>query len=124
MDSELVEETPPTQEETPAQGGKDSLIKLLSMPFSALSQRLKRTTLDLKETAVIETWGLIGQHVRDFTLYSESGVLGTTYLLFRVLYLYIYIYIYCWLKIKCKKSYTFENNFWKIKCKKGYTFNV
>ena len=91
MDSELVEETPPTQEETPAQGGKDSLIKLLSMPFSALSQRLKRTALDLKETAVIETWGLIGQHVRDFTLYS--GVLGTTYLLFRVLYLYKYIYI-------------------------------
>ncbi|XP_010661310.1 lanC-like protein GCL2 [Vitis vinifera] len=81
MDSELVEETPPTQEETPAQGGKDSLIKLLSIPFSALSQRLKRTALDLKETAVIETWGLIGQHVRDFTLYSESGVLGTTYLL-------------------------------------------
>ena len=31
--------------------------------------------------AVIETWGLTGQHVRDFTLYS--GVLGTAYLLFR-----------------------------------------
>ncbi|KAL6323044.1 hypothetical protein AAG906_023662 [Vitis piasezkii] len=74
MDSELVEETPPTQEETPAQGGKDSLIKLLSMPFSALSQRLKRTALDLKETAVIETWGLIGQHVRDFTLYSGTDL--------------------------------------------------
>ena len=23
-------------------------------------------------------------------------------------YIYINIYIYCWLKIKCKKSYTFE----------------
>ncbi|CBI28768.3 hypothetical protein VitviT2T_017735 [Vitis vinifera] len=78
---DYVAETPPTQEETPPQGGEDSLIKLLSMPFSALSQRLKRTALDLKETAVIETWGLTGQHVRDFTLYS--GVLGTAYLLFR-----------------------------------------
>lgn len=50
---DYVAETPPTQEETPPQGGEDSLIKLLSMPFSALSQRLKRTALDLKETVII-----------------------------------------------------------------------
>ena len=30
-------------------------------------------------------------------------------LLLKKFVLYLYKYIYCWLKIKCKKSYTFEN---------------
>ncbi|PSR95323.1 LanC-like protein [Actinidia chinensis var. chinensis] len=60
---------------------EDSLMKLLSMPYSSLSERLKRAGLDLKETVVVETWGLSGRRVRDFTLYS--GTLGTAFLLFK-----------------------------------------
>lgn len=67
------------EEETATTG--DSLLKLLSMPYAKLSQRFKRAALDLKETVVIETWGLTGQRVQDFTLYC--GTLGTAYLLFK-----------------------------------------
>ncbi|KAF7140428.1 hypothetical protein RHSIM_Rhsim06G0146700 [Rhododendron simsii] len=100
----------------------DSLMKLLSMPYSALSERLKRAGLDLKDSVlslslslslsplidveeawiiwivtlgskscqsessrglevVVETWGLSGQCVRDFSLYC--GALGTAFLQFK-----------------------------------------
>jgi hypothetical protein len=86
---------------------QDSLMELLSMPYHSLSERFKRAALDLKETVpilfvsvpfalslffayqvyvvlfqiVMETWGMTGQHVRDFTLYC--GTLGTAFLLFK-----------------------------------------
>ncbi|CAN8257505.1 unnamed protein product [Cochlearia groenlandica] len=67
--------------ETESVAGRDSLMNLLAMPYSSLSQQLKRSALDLKETVVMETWGFSGQVVHDFTLYS--GTLGTAFLLFR-----------------------------------------
>lgn len=60
---------------------QDSLMKLLYMPHSTLSQHFKRAALDLKETITLETWGLMGKSVQDFTLYC--GTLGTAFLLFR-----------------------------------------
>ncbi|CAL9012609.1 unnamed protein product [Prunus brigantina] len=79
---DFVAETPtlPTQEAEP-EIGSGSLMKLLSMPYPSLSERFKRTALDLKETILIETWGATGQRVHDFTLYS--GALGTALLLFK-----------------------------------------
>ncbi|XVE49903.1 hypothetical protein DITRI_Ditri01bG0119100 [Diplodiscus trichospermus] len=59
----------------------DTLMKLLSMPYSSLSQHFKRTALDLKETVTLESWGITGQNVSDFTLYC--GTLGTAFLLFK-----------------------------------------
>ncbi|KAH0986706.1 hypothetical protein GBA52_013883 [Prunus armeniaca] len=49
---------------------KDSLTKLLSLPYETLSDMLKSSALDLKET----TWGLSGKRVEDYTLYT--GFLG------------------------------------------------
>ncbi|XP_022985978.1 lanC-like protein GCL2 isoform X1 [Cucurbita maxima] len=54
---------------------------ILSMPYPIISERLKRAALDLKEAIVLETWGVTGQRVRDFTLYS--GALGTAFLLLK-----------------------------------------
>ncbi|KAK8568497.1 hypothetical protein V6N12_007046 [Hibiscus sabdariffa] len=59
----------------------DTLIKLLSMPYSSLSQQFKRTALDLKETITLETWGVTAQNVSDFTLYC--GTLGSAFFLFK-----------------------------------------
>ncbi|TXG55189.1 hypothetical protein EZV62_020445 [Acer yangbiense] len=73
---DFVEETALHQDDA-----ADSLLKLLSMPYPSLSQSFKRAALDLKEIVVLETWGLTGQHVQDFTLYS--GALGTAFLLFK-----------------------------------------
>ncbi|CAH2051121.1 unnamed protein product [Thlaspi arvense] len=67
--------------ETKSEAGGDSLMNLLAMPYSSLSQQLKRSALDLKETVVMEAWGFSGQIVEDFTLYS--GTLGAAFLLFR-----------------------------------------
>lgn len=84
---DCVAETPqPTtvnggEEEIVAQGTQESLMRFLSIPYATLSKRLMRAALDLKETLVIETWGLSGQILQDFTLYS--GVLGTAFLLFK-----------------------------------------
>ncbi|KAL9667453.1 hypothetical protein QQ045_001812 [Rhodiola kirilowii] len=68
-----------------AEGASDSadasLMSLLSLPNSVLSERLKRAALQLKDTVVRETWGSGGVRVRDFTLYT--GPLGTAYLLFK-----------------------------------------
>ncbi|CAJ2655024.1 unnamed protein product [Trifolium pratense] len=80
----IPETTPSTQQElqeslTVTTG--DSLHKLLAMPHIPLSERLKRASLDLKETIVMETWGITGQRVADFTLYC--GLLGTAFLLFK-----------------------------------------
>ncbi|KAG8364689.1 hypothetical protein BUALT_Bualt18G0024600 [Buddleja alternifolia] len=64
------------------QGTEDSLLRLLSLPYpTVLSHRLQRSAIDLKETIVVQTWGLTGQRVEDFTLYT--GTLGTAFLLFK-----------------------------------------
>ncbi|KAL6283686.1 hypothetical protein ACE6H2_014615 [Prunus campanulata] len=60
---------------------KDSLTKLLSLPYKTLSDMLKSSALDLKETVVRQTWGLSGKRVEDYTLYT--GVLGTAFLAFK-----------------------------------------
>ncbi|CAN1160975.1 LanC-like protein GCL2 [Linum perenne] len=84
---DYVSEPQPTSDDSPDQKPPateptgDPLVNLLSMPYSALSQRFQRAALDLKEKIVMETWGTGGQPVRDFTLYS--GTLGTAFLLFR-----------------------------------------
>ncbi|KAL3509404.1 hypothetical protein ACH5RR_028805 [Cinchona calisaya] len=66
----------------PEQGTEGSLLRLLATPYSAtVSEKLKRAALDLKETILVETWGLSGQKVDDFTIYS--GALGTALLLFK-----------------------------------------
>ncbi|OMP04677.1 Lanthionine synthetase C-like protein [Corchorus olitorius] len=70
-------------EGTTVSGGAtgDSLSNLLSLPYKTLSEKLKTSALDLKETVVRETWGLRGKRVQDYTLYT--GALGTAYLLFK-----------------------------------------
>lgn len=80
----VAEATAETQDEEgkePVVVTQDSLMKLLSMPYSSLSQRFKRAALDLKETITLETWGMTGHQVQDFTLYC--GTLGTAFFLFR-----------------------------------------
>lgn len=47
--SQIIEEK---QQEIISQGTQDSLLKLLSLPHSILSEQLKRTALDLKETVI------------------------------------------------------------------------
>ncbi|KAK4577530.1 hypothetical protein RGQ29_027879 [Quercus rubra] len=67
----VAEATAETQDEEgkePVVVTQDSLMKLLSMPYSSLSQRFKRAALDLKETITLETWVMTGQQVQDFTL--------------------------------------------------------
>ena len=52
----VAEATAETQDEEgkePVVVTQDSLMKLLSMPYSSLSQRFKRAALDLKETVSI-----------------------------------------------------------------------
>uniref|UniRef100_A0A7N0ZQE8 Uncharacterized protein n=1 Tax=Kalanchoe fedtschenkoi TaxID=63787 RepID=A0A7N0ZQE8_KALFE len=61
--------------------GDASLMSLLSLPHSVLSERFKRSALQLKDAVVRETWGSGGGRVRDFTLYT--GALGTAFLLFK-----------------------------------------
>ncbi|XP_021283898.1 lanC-like protein GCL2 [Herrania umbratica] len=73
---DFVSETTEQKEEV-----GDTLMKLLSMPYSSLSQHFKRAALDLKETVTLDTWGLTGQEVSDFTLYC--GTLGTAFILFK-----------------------------------------
>ncbi|KAL0001156.1 hypothetical protein SO802_014937 [Lithocarpus litseifolius] len=64
-------------------GAKDSLTKLLHLPYKTLSHKLQKSALDLKQMVVRETWGLSssGKRVNDFTLYT--GALGTAFLLFK-----------------------------------------
>lgn len=84
---EFVPEDPTLEQEIqrsdqiPEPGTEGSLTRLLATPYAALSEKLERAALDLKETIVVETWGLSRQKVYDFTLYS--GVLGTALLLFK-----------------------------------------
>ncbi|CAN1761992.1 LanC-like protein GCR2 [Linum perenne] len=68
-------------EEEEAHRINESITKLLSLPHPTLSQILKRSALDLKDTVVMETWGLRERRVSDYTLYT--GMLGTAYLLFK-----------------------------------------
>ncbi|GKC68193.1 LanC-like protein GCL2 [Tanacetum coccineum] len=60
---------------------QDSLLKLLKMPYPTLCEKLQRAALDLKETIVVETWGVTRQKVQDFTIYT--GTLGTAFLLLK-----------------------------------------
>ena len=87
---DFVQEDPTLEQEIqqsghriPEQGTEESLFRLLATPYTTLSEKLKRAALDLKETivVVVNTWGLTGQKVDDFTLYS--GALGTALLLFK-----------------------------------------
>ncbi|KAJ0242299.1 LanC-like protein GCR2 [Hirschfeldia incana] len=68
-------------EDETVSGYKDSLTKLLSLPYRSFTEKLQRYALSLKDTVVSETWGRPGKCVRDFSLYT--GVLGTAYLLFK-----------------------------------------
>lgn len=65
----------------PHQGTEESLLRFLETPYGLISEKLKRAAIDLKETIVVETWGLSGQKVDDFSLYT--GALGTAFLLFK-----------------------------------------
>ncbi|KAM1356669.1 hypothetical protein ACFX13_031492 [Malus domestica] len=60
---------------------KDSLTGLLHLPYRTLSDILKCSALDLKETVVRQTWGLGGKRVEDYSLYT--GALGTAFLAFK-----------------------------------------
>lgn len=77
-----VEEEEEEEHQIPQEGTNESLLKLLSTPYPTLSDKFKRAALHLKETIVVETWGLTRQQVPDFTLYC--GTLGTAFLLFKV----------------------------------------
>ncbi|GKV42490.1 hypothetical protein SLEP1_g49885 [Rubroshorea leprosula] len=76
---DFVPET--TAGETITSNTRDSLTKLLYLPYNTLSEKLKRSALDLKETVVRETWGLGGKRVKDYTLYT--GALGTAFVVFK-----------------------------------------
>ncbi|CAA7013773.1 unnamed protein product [Microthlaspi erraticum] len=67
-------------EETVSEG-KESLAKLLSLPYSSFSEKLQRYALSLKDKVVYETWERSGTRVKDYSLYT--GVLGTAYLLLK-----------------------------------------
>ncbi|CAL5406480.1 unnamed protein product [Camellia sinensis] len=75
---DLVEEN---EDDVVIAGSEDSLMKLLSMPYSAFSERLKELDWISKKLVVVETWGITEQRVADFTLYS--GTLGTAFLQFK-----------------------------------------
>ncbi|XP_043689971.1 lanC-like protein GCL2 [Telopea speciosissima] len=79
--NEMPDFVPEATEETAVEGVGDSLVKLLSLPYPILAERFKQTALDLKETIVMETWGLRGRRVKDFSFYT--GALGTAFLLFK-----------------------------------------
>ncbi|ESQ30138.1 hypothetical protein EUTSA_v10011533mg [Eutrema salsugineum] len=68
-------------EEEIVSAGKDSMTKLLSLPYRSFSEKLQRYALSLKDTVVRETWERSGKRVGDYSLYT--GVLGTAYLLFK-----------------------------------------
>ncbi|KAJ8438248.1 hypothetical protein Cgig2_030613 [Carnegiea gigantea] len=60
---------------------RDSLTRLLYLPYKSLCQILKKSALDLKDTVVRETSIRTGKRVQDCTLYT--GALGTAFLLFK-----------------------------------------
>ncbi|KAI3905333.1 hypothetical protein MKX01_040024 [Papaver californicum] len=72
---DFIEETSNIAETT------ENSLRLLSLPHSSLSEKLKEKAFGLKETIVKETWGHGGRRVQDFTLYT--GSLGIAYLLFK-----------------------------------------
>ncbi|KAL3632311.1 LanC-like protein gcl2 [Castilleja foliolosa] len=81
---DFVQESPNVAEEGPdiqPRATQASLIRLLQLPYSNLSSKFQHAALDLKETIVLETWGLTKQRVDNFTLYW--GTMGTAFLLFK-----------------------------------------
>ncbi|CAA3019739.1 lanC GCR2 [Olea europaea subsp. europaea] len=79
---DFVQETPVKESAVgSSESPKDSLTRLLHLPYKTISERLKKEALDLKETIVKETWGGRGKRVNDYTLYT--GALGTALLLFK-----------------------------------------
>ncbi|XP_059444574.1 lanC-like protein GCR2 isoform X2 [Corylus avellana] len=69
------------EDESASGRAKDSLTRLLHLPYKSLSERLQKLALDLKEAVVRETWGLSAKRVHEYTLYTSA--LGTAYLLFK-----------------------------------------
>ncbi|XP_022876489.1 lanC-like protein GCR2 isoform X2 [Olea europaea var. sylvestris] len=79
---DFVQETPVKESAVgSSESPKDSLTRLLHLPYKTISERLKKEALDLKETIVKETWGGRGKRVNDYTLYT--GALGTALLFFK-----------------------------------------
>ncbi|KAL2472656.1 LanC-like protein GCR2 [Forsythia ovata] len=83
--NEMTDFVPETPVKEPAaassEGAKDSLTRLLHLPYKTLSESLKKEALDLKESIVKETCGARGKRVGDYTLYT--GALGTAFFLFK-----------------------------------------
>ncbi|XP_010542278.1 PREDICTED: lanC-like protein GCR2 [Tarenaya hassleriana] len=79
--NELPEFVPEAGGEEIEAGTKDSLEKLLCLPYRSFSDRLRRYALDLKDTVARQTWILSEKRVQDYTLYT--GSLGTAFLLFK-----------------------------------------
>lgn len=79
--NEMPDFIPETAVDKESTAGEDSLTKLLSLPYKKLSEKLKRTAFDLKETVVRETWISTGKRIKDYTVYT--GAMGTAFLLFK-----------------------------------------
>ncbi|XP_068310065.1 lanC-like protein GCR2 [Pyrus communis] len=76
---DFLAEPPP--DAAASESPKDSLTNLLHLPYRTLSDILKSSALDLKETVMRQTWGLGGKRVEDYSLYT--GALGTAFLAFK-----------------------------------------
>ncbi|KAH7512510.1 hypothetical protein FEM48_Zijuj12G0098300 [Ziziphus jujuba var. spinosa] len=78
---EFVAEAPLGDTSSSSERTEISFTKLLSLPYRTLSDTLKKSAVDLKETVVRETWGLSGKRIQDYTVYT--GALGTAFLAFK-----------------------------------------
>ncbi|XP_047313600.1 lanC-like protein GCL2 [Impatiens glandulifera] len=66
----------------PGPGPGNTILELLSLPYSDFAIRLKEAALAIKETVVNETWGVGGERYnRNGNLYL--GTLGTAFLLYK-----------------------------------------
>ncbi|PRQ31358.1 putative lanthionine synthetase C [Rosa chinensis] len=81
-DRYFANDMPEFVEEASADEAKvGSFSKLLSLPYPTLSGMLRSSGLDLKQTVVMQTWGVSGKRVEDYTMYA--GALGTAWLAFK-----------------------------------------
>ncbi|TXG67066.1 hypothetical protein EZV62_008341 [Acer yangbiense] len=78
--NEMLDFVPETSTST-STTTKDSLTNLLCVPYKTLSDTLKNSAFAIQQTVVNETWGLSGNRVQDYSLYT--GALGTAYLVFK-----------------------------------------
>ncbi|KAK3199097.1 hypothetical protein Dsin_022512 [Dipteronia sinensis] len=79
--TEMLEFVPENSTSTTTTTTKDSLTNLLCDPYKTLSNTLKNSAFAIQQTVVNETWGLSGNRVQDYSLYT--GALGTAYLVFK-----------------------------------------